>query len=218
MYKIEDLKRFSVYASNEPKGFLTIEDAVHQGFHSLMAEIKADSSAPTDSVATSVFMRRYGFFIAAQLFLKAHQFIWDGPLDEIYIAKAAGGLSFEIHPAYIREAGEEDLAYILKKYGQPIVDDMAKKGNISKLILWENIWGYVQWMYGSIETAQGKKDVEELLQDEVWQPEMRSSIFRKFLSGRTFEQSATEYKRITCCLYKELPDQNKCPYCPHADS
>lgn len=180
----------------------------------LLSNITQTTGAPSEAVASSIFMRRFGFFITAQLYLLAHGKMWSGSLQDIYLVSTPGGISFEVDENLIRKRRDGDLEAVLKNYAMPVIETFRKSGHVSKLILWENIWGYAIWMYGMQDTPQAELDTEALLDAAIWQPEMRKSFFGQFLGGRSFEEAKSEYKRITCCLYKELPDTDKCPYCP----
>ncbi|WP_052144763.1 hypothetical protein [Halalkalibacter okhensis] len=213
-----NLERFQVYFGNQHQESMSVSASISDGFDRFISNIKCSTGSPTTAVATSVYLRRYGFFIAALLYLKAYNKMWDGSLDNIHLVETTHGLVFEIDDHYIRDEQPGDLELIVKKYGFPVVNELASRANISKFILWENIWGYVLWMYGSTETKQARLDLEMLLEDDIWQPDIRRSMFKKFLNGRTFEDAATNYERVTCCLYKELPGSESCPYCPHVSN
>lgn len=208
------LEQFQVKAHNAPAGFMTVAESIGLRNSELLHEIMQTTKAPSEAIASSVFMRRFGFFITAQLYLLAHGKMWDGPLSEIYLVKTQNGISFEIEERYIRERKEGDLENVLKVYAAPVVESFRKAGHVSKIILWENIWGYAIWMYGMQDSKQASRDVKTLLDASLWQPEMRKSYFHQFLGGRTFDEAKADYKRVTCCLYKELPGTDKCPYCP----
>ncbi|OLO39275.1 hypothetical protein BTR23_09520 [Alkalihalophilus pseudofirmus] len=211
---IEALQRFQVHLVDHAVGWMTVEECFDEYFHELVKSIENSTWAPNPAVATSVFMRRYGLFIAALLYLKAHNKMWEGPLNKIYLIHSDQTISFQIEAKLIRDSHEEDAERIIKRYGHNVVEAFAKKARISKLVLWENIWGYVLWMYSQTDTEQAKIDLHTLLQDHVWQPELPTSMFRRFSSGLTFGEAANNYQRVTCCLYKELPNSAACPYCP----
>lgn len=211
---MEKLELFQVKVRREANGFMNMKEAMESRYPDLMKEIVFASGAPNEAVATSVFMRRFGFFITAQLYLLVHNKMWDGPLDEVHLENTEGSISFAVDERFIRERQAGDLEKVLKDYAFPVVEAFRKAGHVSKIILWENIWGYAIWMYGMQSSEQAERDIETLMEAEVWQPEMRKSFFRQFLGGHSFEEAKTDYKRITCCLYKELPETGKCPYCP----
>lgn len=211
---MEKLDLFQVHLRPNATGFMNLSEGMENRSLELIAKVRQESGAPTEAVATSVFMRRFGFFMSAQLYLLAHQQVWAGPLDEIHLTDAEYGIAFELDGKWMRQRQEGDLEMVLKEYGWPVVEQFRKIGPVSKLILWENIWGYVIWMYGMEDSAQAQQDLQDLLADSFWQPEMRKSHFKQFLDGHSLEQLQAEYKRVTCCLYKELPETDKCPYCP----
>ncbi|MFD1029943.1 hypothetical protein [Metaplanococcus flavidus] len=213
---MEELELFQVKVRNDAHGFMNMKEAMTTRFPDLMKEIMLASGAPNEAVATSIFMRRFGFFVTAQLYLVVHGKMWDGTLDEVYLENTDGTISFTIHERFIRDRQDGDLEAVLKNYALPAVEAFRQAGHVSKIILWENLWGYIIWMYGMQASEQAQKDTESLLVDEFWQPEMRKSYFLQFLKGRSFEEAKADYKRVTCCLYKELPETDKCPYCPLA--
>jgi ferric iron reductase protein FhuF len=212
------LQKFQVHIIDQANGYMSLNDCIHHSYDVLISDISKSYGSPNKAVATSIFMRRYGLFIAAQLYLKAHNKVWAGTLEQIYVFKTADTISFQIDPHFIRDEQEGDLERILNVYCHSVVEALSQKGTLSKLVLWENIWGYVMWMYSQTHTLQAKADLAILLKDDIWQQEMRTSMFRKFLGGRTFEEASSEFKRKTCCLLKELPNTDCCPYCPYLQS
>lgn len=211
---MEKLALFQVQLQKDAGGFMTLSESMASRASELISKVTQTSGAPTETVAASIFMRRFGFFIAAQLYLLAHHQMWAGPLSEIHLTEAEYGIAFSVDEKWLRPRQDGDLEKVVKDYAMPVVEAFRKIGPISKLTLWENIWGYTIWMYGMVESPQAEQDVRTLLTDPLWQPEMRKSPFNQFLGGHSLAQSKTEYKRITCCLYKELPGTDKCPYCP----
>lgn len=211
---MKELGLFQVTVRDGAHGFMTSTEATGNRYSELIAEITHASGAPNEAVASSIFMRRFGFFITAQLYLLAHGKMWDGPLEEVYLENTEGSISFAVDERFIRERRDGDLEKVLKDHAFPVVEAFRKAGHVSKIILWENIWGYAIWMYGMLNLEQAERDIEALMDAEIWQPEMRKSFFRQFLGGRSFDEAKADYQRITCCLYKELPATDKCPYCP----
>lgn len=211
---MEELELFQVKVRKGAQGFMDIREAMESRYPDIVTEITHASGAPNEAVASSIFMRRFGFFITAQLYLLAHGKMWDGPLNEIHLENTEGNIGFIIDERYIRERCEGDLEAVLKNYAFPVIEAFRQAGHVSKLILWENLWGYIIWMYGMQGSEQAQLDAASLLEDELWMPEMKKSFFRQFLKNRSFEEAKSDYKRITCCLYKELPETDKCPYCP----
>ncbi len=211
---MKELELFQVAVQNVAAGFMTVQESMDNRSAELLAEIGQTIDAPNEAVASSVFMRRFGFFITAQLYLLAQGKMWDGKLANVHLAKTTGGISFAIDERFLRDRRDSDLETVLKEYAMPAVAAFQKIGHVSKLILWENIWGYAIWMYGMQDSAQAEQDAAALMEASAWQPEMRKSFFHQFLGGRTFPEAKNDYQRVTCCLLKEVPGTDKCPYCP----
>ncbi|MEK4405683.1 MULTISPECIES: hypothetical protein [unclassified Sporosarcina] len=222
---ISALERFSVRIGEQATTFMSAADMLSEsGCDKLFEIIQSLSGAPTNTVATSIYMRRHGFFIAAQLHLMSeHNLLWAGDLDDVSLFIENDTIFFSVPPAGFRlvQNREKDIRFILETYGYPVVDYLSKRAKIAKLILWENIWGYVLWMYSMLlqeNSLFAQQDLDVLLDDEAWKPAMRRSPFKQYLNNQQALDAMANYKRLTCCLYKELPNTEKCPYCPLAKS
>lgn len=213
---MKELELFQVKVRSGAHVFMNMDEAMASRHPELMNEITQTTGAPNEAVATSIFMRRFGFFITAQLYLLAHGKMWDGPLSEIHLENSEGTIGFVIDERFIRDRQDADLEAVVKSFAHPVVEAFRKAGHVSKIILWENLWGYIIWMYGMQDSPQAQQDASTLLTDAFWQPEMKRSFFRQFLKERSFEEAKADYKRITCCLLKEVPNGDQCPYCPLA--
>ncbi|WP_026688418.1 IucA/IucC family C-terminal-domain containing protein [Alteribacter aurantiacus] len=213
------LKAYTIYQTDlvdDASGFTTLGDVLsdNHAFEKLVDAVKADSCAPNNSVAISIFMRKYGFFLASLLSLATHKTRWSGSLHDIHIKEKDGDFRFQIEKRYLRKRMSEDLSALIKEYGHDVVECFSQKGRVSSFILWENIWGYVLWIYGQLDTDHARKDLQSLIENDVWQPFKKRSPFKRFLNGRSLDESSAEFKRVTCCLLKELPANQKCSYCP----
>lgn len=217
------LERLSVFVDDSREPFATLAEILTEhGKNKLLGTVRDMTDAPTDAVAASVFFRRLGFFIAAQFqTIAVHQQMFAGPLKHVGIVHDEYTLKFTIPSTGFLNVqnSDEALRYVLETYGHPIVEFYNKQTNISKLILWENIWGYVIWVYSLLihdGISSASKDLDVLLNDSTWKPQMRRSPFKQYLQNQTALDAMKDYTRVTCCLLKELPDTNRCPYCPHA--
>jgi hypothetical protein len=217
------LERFSVHVGEQKNTFISAADVLSEpGSDKLFEIIQSLSGAPTNTVAASVYMRRHGFFMAAQLHLiSEHNLLWAGDLEDVSLFTENDTILFSVPSAGFRpvQNREIDIRFILETYGHPVVDYLSKRAKIAKLILWENVWGYVLWMYSMLlqeNSSFAQQDLDVLLEDETWNPAMRRSPFRQYLNNQQALNAMANYKRTTCCLYKELPNTDKCPYCPLA--
>jgi ferric iron reductase protein FhuF len=218
------LNRLSVFVDDERPPLLKLDEVqtVH-GLTRFLQTVRNLTDAPTDTVAASVFFRRIGFLLAAQFHIIAvHKKLFAGPLSQVGIIYEDYTFKFTVPSEGFIEVQEEEqaLRFVLETYGHPLVEFFSLHAKIPKLILWENIWGYVIWAYSQLiqDSVLGAADnLEFLLLDTTWKPQMRRSPFKQFLQNQTALEAMKDYKRITCCLLKEMPNTNKCSYCPHAE-
>ena len=217
------LAALSVFIDDARNPLMTLGDVQTElGYKELLQTVQVVTDAPTDTVAASVFFRRLGFFLAAQFqTIAVHQQVFAGPLQQVGIIQDDYTFKFTVQSKGFIEVqnSHEALRFVLETYGHPLVENFSKQASISKLILWENIWGYVIWVYSQV-IQQGvdsaSTDLDYLLLDSTWTPHMRRSPFKQYIQNQSALDAMKDFKRITCCLLKEVPNTNKCPYCPLA--
>ena len=197
------------------------EAVTDQGCAKLLKTVRDTTDAPTDAVAASVFFRRLGFFLAAQFqSVSLYKKMFAGSLDQVGILYEDSTFKFTVpSEGFVEtENSQKALRYILDTYGHPMVEYYSKQAKVPKLILWENVWGYVIWVYGQLireDAGSADADLNLLLDDQLWKPAMRRSPFKQYMKNQTALEASTDYKRVTCCLLKEIPNTEKCPYCPN---
>ncbi|WP_035322093.1 (2Fe-2S)-binding protein [Peribacillus kribbensis] len=198
---------------------------------SAILKIASDrTKADTPHSMASVFIRNAAFIFVAQLYaLSKFRAVWTGKSTSISMAD---------HEAYGRwmpqwsfpdgewaeVKDEEDVHSALKSIilqdGYSLIHQTAEATKSSRLVLWENVWGYALWMYTQLFqedeeiNSRARGDLDILLDDSFWAGRERTSPFKKFLKGLTPEGSMSDYARVTCCLYYLIPGNDKCPYCP----
>lgn len=219
---VSNLERLSVYVNDTREPLFTLADLYSKDLPHILNTVQDVTDAPTSAVAASVFFRRLGFFFAAQFqSITVSNQMYAGPLSSIGVIREDFTYKFIVPQDEFIQINnrEQAIRSVLDTYGHPLVERVSKQAKISKLILWENIWGYVIWAYHQL-IAEGQEfaaqDLEVLLLDTTWKPQMRRSPFKQFLQNQSALEAMKNYKRVTCCLLKEMPDTNKCPYCPHA--
>lgn len=218
---IVSLERFGVFLNRQSDVFSNSQAILSETASTeLFSEIKALTGAPTDAVAVSIYMRRHGFFITGLLHMTSKfNLLYTGKLEDVSLYIENGTIQFSILPNSFEVVQDRNEAIhsLLAEYGHPVVKFLSKRAHVSKLILWENVWGYVLWMYSMLlneECSAAQSDLDLLLEDELWKPHMRRSPFKQYLQNEEALAAMANYKRTTCCLLKELPDTEKCPYCP----
>ena len=220
----ESLNRLSVFVDDERQPLITLEEVqtVH-GLARFLQTVRELTDAPTDTVAASVFFRRVDFFLAAQFhIIAAHKKLFAGPLNQVGIIYDDYTFKFTVRSEGFIEVQKEEqaLRFVLETYGHPLVEFFSLHSKIPKLILWENVWGYVIWAYSQLiqdGVLGASENLDFLLNDSTWKPQMRRSPFKQFLQNQSVLEAMKDYKRVTCCLLKEMPNTNKCSYCPHAE-
>jgi ferric iron reductase protein FhuF len=215
------LERLSVLLDDTRQPLFTMAElSTELGCMNALKTVRDVTGAPTDAVAASVFFRRLGFFFAAQFqSITVHSKMFAGHLSTIGVIQDDLTFKFTVpNDEFVKiENREQAMRFVLDTYGHPLIQSVSKQANISKLILWENIWGYVIWVYSQLiqdGVDSAEQDLDFLLIDETWKPRMRRSPFKQYLQNQTALDAMKDYKRITCCLLKEMPDTSKCPYCP----
>lgn len=219
--QIASLERFGIFLNRQPDAFTNAKSILSEAASTvLFAEIKTLTGAPIDAVAASVYMRRHGFFLTGLFhMLSKFNLLFTGKLEDVSLFVENGTIQFSIAPDSFEDIHDrhEAIRFVLEQYGHPVVDYMSKRAHVSKLILWENVWGYVIWMYSMLlneDCSTAQSDLDFLVDDETWKPHMRRSPFKQYLQNEEPLEAMANYKRTTCCLLKELPDTEKCPYCP----
>lgn len=217
------LERLSFFLDKAHEPFMTLAEAqTEMGSSILLRTVREVTDAPTETVAASVFFRRFGFFMAAQFqTIAVHRKMFAGSLEQVGIFQEDNTFKFTVpSEGFVNvEDASQAQRFVLDTYGHPMVQFYSKQANISKLILWENIWGYVIWIYGQMiqeGVEYAEKELDFLFLDDTWKPQMRRSPFKQFLQNQSALDAMQDYKRVTCCLLKEMPTTDKCPYCPHA--
>lgn len=221
---VSNLEQLSVFVNDTRQPLFTLADLQsEQGLQHVLKTVQDFTDAPTDSVAASIFFRRLGFFFAAQFkTLTVYNKVFAGSLSSVGIIRDDLTFKFVIpEDEFIHIHNKEDgVRFILETFGHPLVETVSKRVKIPKLILWENIWGYVIWIYSQM-IAEGvesaSSDLDIMFVDAIWKPQLRRSPFKQFLQNKTALEAMKEYKRVTCCLLKEMPEGKKCPYCPQAN-
>lgn len=221
----QELERFNVVHDEN----FTI-DSLGTDFDSLLELARKGTNAEQPYVLASVLMRNIAFVFTAQLYvLSKYRLKWTGPISEIGLADRT--LNDRWFPQWVFSEGcwislekEMDVIATIKQIicqdCNTIVQELARKTKSSPLVLWENVWGYVLWMYVQLLRETGdvsphaRYDLEQLLDSKTWKSVKQYSPFQKFLNGKSPEEAMAHYARVTCCLYYQVPGNEKCSYCP----
>ncbi|MBM7693043.1 ferric iron reductase protein FhuF [Peribacillus deserti] len=220
----QELERFNVVFDEKVPLSAALED-----LSALFDLVSKRNGTEKPFAIASVLMRHTAFIFVAQLYiLSKYRMIWTGNMNEIRV------IDREIRGRWLPQwlfpegnwrtasSGEEvssALKRIISKDCRSLVKSVAKHTNSSPSVLWENVWGYVLWMYVQLmqsgeDADRARNDITLLLEPDIWQGMESRSPFSKFLNGQTPEESMAAYARVTCCLYYLIPGNESCSYCP----
>lgn len=225
----KELAKYLITFSKEKSPIVTM-DVTDEGLDTLLNYTKSQIGNVRDRVAASMLFRRYAFVITAQLLmLSKHRLAWQGNIQDISIIDDSNDSQWlptflfktDAWVNVVEETVEDTLRTILSEFGASLLLPIASKTKTSKLVLWENIWGYTLWMYAELLkeytiNTRVENDLSILLKNDVWEGIEKRSPFKKFLGDKTVTESVQSFKRVTCCFYYEIKGNAKCPYCPNA--
>lgn len=221
----KELEQFHIVHDDVPIGVFLEKD-----LSKLLLLVKERTKAEQLYVMGSILMRHVAFLFIAQLFiLSKYRVKWTGDVSQVRVIDRflndrwapQWSLSSE---KWIRVKTEQDVKETIQRLicqdCRRIVQAVAAETNSSPLVLWENIWGYVLWMYvqllqqGEDISSRARHDLDYLLDPVTWKDIERTSPFQRFLNGQTPEDAMANYARVTCCSYYQIPGNEKCSYCP----
>ncbi|PWA12036.1 hypothetical protein DCC39_08110 [Pueribacillus theae] len=215
----KELKQYRIVKEKDNAIFLA------SNYAEALRTTEKHTKASIPRVKSSMWVRRYAFVVVALLFmLSKYRLLWTGTLKNIHVIDSFQGENWL--PSFYFEKDEwvkvsdkeakKAFQTILGTFAGDTIQHLAKKTKISRLILWENVWGYVIWMYSMLipEKDKALADLDFLIQNGVWEGIERRSPFGRFLNRRTLEEAMNDYKRVTCCFFFEIPGCSMCSYCP----
>lgn len=199
-------------------------------FSKLFNLVKERTKAEQPYVIASILMRHAAFLFTGQLFiLSKYRVKWTGDVSQVGVVDRI--INNRWAPQWSLSSGKwipletekdvkETIQRIICHDCRMIVKAVSAESKSSPLVLWENIWGYVLWMYvqllnqGDDISTRARDDLEFLLDSATWKDIERYSPFQRFLNGQTPEEAMAHYARVTCCYYYKVPGNDKCSYCP----
>ncbi|OMP66489.1 hypothetical protein [Domibacillus epiphyticus] len=198
---LEELLPFH-FTENEPVSG-TVHDWVHH-IDTLTASAEAHLKLASIPAAASMWMRRYGLFITGHLYMfSKYRRVWNGTPAQVGIVIRSGEswpLFFQLNHEKWDQCDDDGARLILDRLVNPVIELLAKNAKLPPVISRENIFGYALWMYVNVLEDAGDL---RLLRE-----------YERFLQKKGPAEAMQSYTRMTCCLYKEVPGCDKCPYCP----
>ena len=226
--QIRILNSHSIYTEEPVRPLLTLA-SVHKDFYltDFRNLLMGITNATTEAAAVSHFGRRYGMFVATQLYmLTMYDEIWDGELKDFRFAIAneygTHTLAMYITPNDFRYVNEDErervITDILYK-ASLVITQLRKTTTISPLTLWENIFGYILWNFHVLlenpaVADQAYDDLEILESAAPWRYFSTKSLFLDYTKGVHPSKLINTQVRRSCCFSKDIPGLNECGYCP----
>ncbi|PLS15854.1 hypothetical protein CVD28_20340 [Bacillus sp. M6-12] len=222
----KDLEQYNVYRSGATMAACFGADLVP-----LLELARQRTGAEQPYVNASMVTRCAAFIFTARLFaLCKYRVKWTGQLSSIGLQDHVGNGNW--FPRWVFSDGswekvqdEADILAELKRIlcidCRQIVKSVASQANSPQHVLWENIWGYVLWMYVQLLRQPGElagkasNDLSIVLDSKTWSEVERSSPFNRFLRGKKPVEAMDHFSRVTCCYYYKIPGHQKCSYCPN---
>lgn len=223
------LNNYSNYVDDGQSKLFNLQQLFNDAFLPDAKNIfKAVSQSDNDAVAISYFTRRYGMFIAMQLYmLTMYDEVWDGDFEN---------LQFAVRDEYGRPSlcmftessdwtmiDEDDrqqtVAHILETQCHNVFLQLKKMGTVSPLTHWENVFGYMLWHYHTLlsspATADEAKEYLSILEDdETWSAFTTKSKFHTYTGGIHPSSLINIPVRKSCCFSKDVPGLLVCGFCP----
>ncbi|CAM3997104.1 IucA/IucC family C-terminal-domain containing protein [Mesobacillus zeae] len=131
--------------------------------HQFLKEVQQEVQAPDLRVAASVFTKRFAFVAVIYLYALT---VWNKrlllSLDAVILInnKSKGNWLPEYYVKNLEavefqggdreEWRKEALEHLFQHIVFPVLDSLANAGQVSKLVLWENIAVYIFWLYENV--------------------------------------------------------------------
>lgn len=199
-----------------------------------MKKLSHSIGAPAEKTAASIFIKRYAFIaVAAMYSMTVNNKKINFLLDNVEMEEAERGkdwlpmisLKNQTFEEWNGEnRGEWRKSVYRELFAQniyPLIVQMEKTFNISKLILWENIAVYLFWLYETeLKDAPNAIDDFRFLikeaEGKLFGRYNHNPIQKYYTKKRFIEQFQDEIRiRKTCCFTYQLESCSKrCKTCP----
>lgn len=227
--QLQQLNSYSNYVDDDMKKIFNLQQIFDDSFLNDAKNIlKAISQNEQDAVAISYFSRRYGMFIAMQIYmLIVYDEVWAGDFQQLEFAvkEEFGRPSLcmftrsEDWTMIDEEERQEAIAHILKTQCQDVFLQLKKMGTVSPLTHWENVFGYLLWHFHTLlsshATADEAAEYLSILEDDTtWQEFSEKSRFHSYTGGSHPSSIINLPVRKSCCFSKDVPGLMACGFCP----
>ena len=226
--QIRVLNSHSIYTEEPVRPLLTLAN-IHKDFYltDFRNLLMGITNATTEAAAVSHFGRRYGMFVATQLYmLTMYDEIWDGRPEDLRFAMVneygIHTLAMYVSPndfRYVEDDERERVITDILYKASVIITQLRKTTTISPLTLWENIFGYMLWNFHQLlenpaVSDRAFDDLEILESDAPWRYFASKSLFLDYTKGIHPSKLVNTQVRKSCCFSKDIPGLQECGFCP----
>lgn len=227
--QLQQLNSYSNYVDDDQKKIFNLQQLFDDSFLDDAKNIlKAVSQNDTDAVAISYFSRRYGMFVAMQLYmLTVYDEVWNGNFtdlefgvrDEFGRPSLCMFTKSEDWTMIDEDERQETVASILKTQCHDVFQQLKKMGTLSPLTHWENVFGYMLWHYHTLLSSPATEDEAReylaiLEDDATWADFSEKSRFYTYTGGNHPSSLINMPVRKSCCFSKDVPGLMICGFCP----
>lgn len=227
--QLQQLNSYSNYVDDDQKKIFNLQQLFDDSFLDDAKNIlKAVSQNDTDAVAISYFSRRYGMFVAMQLYmLTVYDEVWTGNFtdlefgvrDEFGRPSLCMFTKSEDWTMIDEDERQETVASILKTQCHDVFQQLKKMGTLSPLTHWENVFGYMLWHYHTLLSSPATEDEAReylaiLEDDATWAEFSEKSRFYTYTGGNHPSSLINMPVRKSCCFSKDVPGLMICGFCP----
>jgi ferric iron reductase protein FhuF len=201
----------------------------------LIKELTYSLGAPSEKVAASIFIKRYAFIAVISLYaMSSSNRKINLSLENIEMEKAVLGkdwlpkislkdLSIEEWDGKNREEWRKTIyRELFANNIYPIIEQLEKTFQLSRLVLWENIAVYLFWLYETElknnDNPFAKDDFHYLFSEAEGKlfGSYHNNPLQKYHSEKKYLEEFQEEIRVrkTCCFTYQLPSSKRCKTCP----
>lgn len=225
--QIRHLQSYSIYLEKSNHSLFTLKTLLSgKETVDLLKLIAWRSGSPSQPVAASFFMRRYGMFVAMQLYqITAFDECWKGDAKDL-IFGATEEFGLQTISMFVQQedwmfidANRKQMMNDIWRQTAEVIKQLRYATSISPLTLWENVFGFLLWHYAVLldnpaTSSQAFEDLQLLKDPTTWAGVSEKSLFATYLKGAEPKNLLQTTVRTTCCFSKDVPGLIQCGYCP----
>ncbi|KMY53278.1 hypothetical protein AC623_04130 [Bacillus sp. FJAT-27231] len=241
MAALEERYRFTKQAASSSLSIQTADLLEDQRLYAYLIQVKEKIEAANTTVAASLFIKRYSFAVLIALYSmsslnKKLDFSFKNVcIETLNEADTLWLPSFRFNDLSVEKASslnrskwrEEIVQQVFSGHVDVLFTHLKKHSKLSKLIMWENLYTYIRWMYQNLLDDPERSTHHDLITEDFHYivKEGTSSLFGSYHQNPFFRYEDQKeliekdgkliQKRKTCCLSYLAGSKGKhCSICP----